>query len=446
MLGADQAFTIVELGPDGVVTWEVRRDHYGVPQAQHWPPVQVSLLLADDASFDERLRRIIGGSRVLFAEDPADEDHAELFYRLGSAYPNAPVISRSVPLEAVLRDVIAGDPVTEWYELVVLRRIPSGRLVLQGRPLIPAEAERGYSEKFKIRCEPSDPHGTVFAVVARRQERDFRLVSVKSVTIEPGVYNLTARLIRPNRVSFDELPGLHEEPRSWSDLVAAVPDTLDRGVSAHLICAVEVCGTAKRFEQRIRLVKWLIEHIENADTGLSVSLISYGQHSFDSRPEEPVTVLTWAESSNPALSALERLLERGPATSGYPRAAQLECVLTEVVRRLADHAPAPARRPVLVAVGSRPAFPPRVDPATGILPCPARHDWSSALRHLRHEHPGITFGAICDQGPASGVWAELRSGAFASGDVVDVRPFAAALDLSSEAQPVPFPLLETEGV
>jgi hypothetical protein len=439
-LRAEEAFTVAEFGAVGLTVWEVRRAGNGMPQAERWPAVTVASLLDGGAAVDRRLSQVVAsGVRLVFVSSSADERHAELFGRLHGASPGAPVFHSTVPLEEVLRDVIDNDPLTEWYELVVLRRTRSGRLVFQSHPLIPPGAERGYRQDLTVRCEPSDEHGTVFAVVAAEQA-GFRLVSVSSVSLDPGVYHLTAELLRPGEVGFAGLP---ERPRpdhrSWSELVAAVPERLDRRESAHLICAVEVCGTTEQFEERISRIEQLIEGAESADGRLAVSLICYGPHSFDRAVEEPASALAWAGTSDDALSALAGQRERGPVQAGYPYAAQLECALTEVARRLTGR----EGRPVLVTVGSRPPFPPRVDPRTQILPCPYRRDWRLALGRLRG-YPGATFGAIGDHDPDSGIWNQLCSTAFAREDAVDVRRFAAALGLSIDAvQYVPFPLVET---
>jgi hypothetical protein len=351
----------------------------------------------------------------------------------------APVFHSTIPPEEVLRDVIDNEPLTEWHELVVLRRTRSGRLVFQSCPLFPPGAQRGYRQDLTVRCEPSDEHGTVFAVVAA-ERAGFRLVSVSSASLDPGVYDLTAELLRPGEFGFGGLPGrLRPDHRSWAELVAAVPPSLDRREPAHLICAVEVCGTAGQFQERLSRIEQLIGQAGTADGRLAVSLVCYGPHSFDRGPEERASVLTWAGTSEDALSALAGRREQGAAAVGYPRAAQLECVLTEVAGRLTGR----EGRPVLVTVGSRPAFPPRVDSRTQILPCPYRRDWRLALGHLRR-HPGAAFGAIHDHDPDSGIWTQLGSAAFARADAVDMRRFAADLGLGSDAlQYVPFPLVET---
>lgn len=441
-LGAGEVLTIAEAGSAGIVIWDVHRDQNGTLQSQVWPIVRWS---DRGAASDVELRRVIPvgpAARLLFVrgslEDPCD---ARAFSRLCYVYPQAPVFHDATPLDEVLRAVIADDTLTQWYELVVLRRTRSGRLVLRGCQLFPPSAQRGDRRTVRIRCEPSDAGGTVFAVIAAEPVRHFRLVSVESASVPPGSYDLTAELIRPGLVRFRGLPTeLSADQRTWSELVSAIPARFDLPQPAHLICAVEVSGTADWVEERLSRIRQLIELA--AAPELSVSVISYGSHSFArTEPEEPATMLTWESTPDAALAAVEELGSRGPAPTGYPRAAQIECVLAAVGRRLTRH----PGRPVLVTAGSRPAFPHRTDPVSEILPCPARHDWRRELRRLR-EYPGIAFGAIHDSDPADQIWESLGREAIGHAYAMDIPRFAADLGLFSHAaQTVPFPLLEKTG-
>jgi hypothetical protein len=445
-LGAGEALALVELGADGIVSWEVHRDSSGTPRAWHWPAVPVSSLGRAGVRPEQlphTVARAGAESHLTLVVSSPDEPGSGPFGLLSSAHPDAPVLRGAGPLGTVLRDVIADDPLTCWYELVGLRPTKSGRLLFGTQPLIPPGARRGYRRKFVVRCERSDDHGTVFAVVSAEQGRRLHLLSVESATLAPGVYRLTAELRRPGLVGWLGLPakpGL--DHRRWSELVAAVPERLDRAGPAHLICAIEVSGSQGQVEDRISRVEQLIRGVDDVDGGLNISLISYGPHSFErGGPDSSPAVLTWATTSQHALSALSALRDRGPMRVGYPRAAQLECVLAEVADRLTG----PEGRVALVSVGARPAFPPRVDPRTEILPCPRRRDWRLALGRLRQQ-PGIAFGAIRDPGPNEAIWTELGREAFAPVDAVDIIGFATSLGLQSGTVPrVPFPLIETEG-
>jgi hypothetical protein len=78
---------------------------------------------------------------------------------------------------------------------------------MDGHALFPPGAQRGYSHQFTVRCELSDSRGTVFAVVTR-EARCFRIVSLKSGVIPPGVYEPNAVLLRPGQVVFEGLPAV----------------------------------------------------------------------------------------------------------------------------------------------------------------------------------------------------------------------------------------------
>jgi hypothetical protein len=454
-LDEHDALTIAELTTAGIVVWEARRNMTGTPRCRHWPAVPWSSVYNDDGILaEDALRRVIragSGARMVFVCSSLDGPYAtDALGWLRYAYPAAPAFQCTAPLDDLLRRAIADVPLTQRYELVVLRRARSGELVLTGCQLFSPGAQRGDRRSFTIRCEPSDENGTVFAVVTAEPEYRFQLVSLQSAKLTPDRYHLTAELRRPGLVRFHGLPaGLRTDYRSWPELVAAVPERLDPAEPAHLICVVEVSGASDQALERLERIGQLVGcAADDAKDRLAVSLISYGPHSVDrGGPEVPLKVWTWADSSDAALSALGQLRDRGPAELGYPRAAQLECVLTEVADRLTGR----EGRPFLVAVGSRPAFPKRVDPASEIIPCPRGRDWRRALHRLR-EHPGIAFGAIHDHGMEEEIWSQLSHDASTRVDAVDMQGFAADLGLLSltvelglrslTVQPVPFPLVD----
>ena len=168
LLDKGTIFSVVEFGADGITGWEVWQDKAGVPRARHWPCEPASDRTDPSVLYEHRLRPLTTGRRLLIIFDALHELYADAFEVLRAARPEAPVYYCTVPLASLLRDVIAEIPLTCWYELVVLRQTESRRLVLDSRQLFPPGAQRGYREQFRIRCEPSDEHGTVFAVVAVR--------------------------------------------------------------------------------------------------------------------------------------------------------------------------------------------------------------------------------------------------------------------------------------
>ena len=458
-LGEADSLTICEFSTAGIAIWDVRRDRRtGTPHYRCWPIVPWSSLYDDGLPSDLELSRIVraeADSPTVLVLSSFNGLHAPpAFDRICTTYPDLPAFRYAEPLDELLRYVIARDPLTRWYKLVALRRRRSGRLDLSTYQLFPPGAQRGTLRPFVIRCEPADENGTVFAVVAADMAAEpsgrFYLVSVESVKLSPGSYALTAELHGPGMIRFHGLPGsLRADRRSWSDLVAAVPTQLEfrsppqRSHPAHLICAVEVSGDSVVVASRLSRVEQLIQCVaDDVKEHLLVSLISYGPHSFDIGTADVPVALTWALTSSEALSKLDQLRDSGTVGIGYPRAAQIECVLTLLAERLDEQ----KGRPVVVTVGGRPAFPHQLDPLTEILPCPHRHNWRRALHRLR-ETPGIAFGAIQDHGQAAEeIWAGLGKEAFARLEVMDVMGFAANLGLlSSTVQYVPFPLIDAEG-
>jgi hypothetical protein len=346
-------------------------------------------------------------------------------------------------------------PPSLWYELVLLRRTPSGRLEFTAQQLFLPEARRGDSRLFTIRCEQSDDNGTVFAVAARDAVFEFQLVSMASAKVPPGTYCVTATLLRRGRVRFDGLPGrLREDRRDWLDVLSTVPRHADVYDSAHLIVAVEVCGSAVELETRIDRARQLIAGVGEGATGpLSFSLLTYGSHSYDRWiDDKPVTTLAWAETDPAILDrCLVQLNARGPAVSRYYRAAQVECMLAEVARRLGEWEALAAGRPALVTIGDRPAFPHAIDPVSEIIPCPARRDWRRYLRELSEKHAGMAFGAVHGAGdlpghPADEVWQHLGTDISVGADAFNARDFAVRLGVvPPAAHYLPFPLAIPEG-
>jgi hypothetical protein len=172
--------------------------------------------------------------------------------------------------------------------------------------------------------------------------------------------------------------------------------------------------------------------------------------------DEAVNVVAWAESNPGTLARrLRTLRARGPSRLQYPRAAQIECMLAEVTRRLQGPDAAAAGRPALVTIGDRPAFPHKIDRISEILPCPRRHDWRTFLRRLAEDHDGMAFGAIRDSpddpdGPfedaADDVWRLLGTDMSASLSAFDPHAFAVGLGLVPAAlQYLPFPLAIPDG-
>jgi hypothetical protein len=435
-----RVLTIAQFSREGLVRWELHRDEAGTPHAHHWQPEPWPGL---------ELTRIVrpeAGSSLTLVNNAAGHPDADAAFELMThTHGEAPAFRFAGALDELIRSVIKQDPLTQFYELVVLRRSLSGQLRLTGVQLFSPGARRGDRQSFTVRCAPADEGGTVLAVVAIESVDQVRLVSLESVSLTPGLYNLTAVLHRPGLVRFEGLPTKpREEHRSWLEVIAGVPGRFTLVHPAHLICAVEVSGSRQLVEDRIQRAAALIGHVAaEAEDRLKVSVLSYGAHGVRRvYPDEPATFLTQAEDDLAALAALNRMRERGGVEDGYPRAAQLECALALVAAQL-NGDDGQNGRPVLVTIGSRPAFPPRMDPSE-ILPCPAHTDWRRCLRQLGDRHPGIAFGAISERAPAEDIWVQLAHDAFARLDVFDVQMFANQLGLASEVCYIPFPLIGPE--
>ena len=464
-LTTGKALTIAEFAPGKVTVWNVRPDSSGTPRVHYWrnwdAPHDVGVLNEDELisfmqpedEFPMLLARTEPASDVL----PASLDADRAFDIARAAFPHARAFRSPAPVDDLLHEAIARVPLEKQYELVLLRRVRSGRLELTAQELFPLGARRGDTRALAVGCELGDENGTVFAVVARDAAFEFQLVSMASAKIPPGRYHVTATLLRPGAVRFDGLPvKLREDTRSWQDVLATVPERLDVPYPAHLIAAIETCGSTAEVEERIDRASQLINDVASGAEGpVRFSLLTYASHSYDQRTDKDLaTVLTWEDDDHDSLDRnLRWLRARGPAVSRYPRAASIECMLAEVARQLSEHK-APAARPVLVTIGSRPAFPLGIDPASGILPCPLRHDWRVILRQLSDDHAGMAFGAIRDgnpddaqQDPADEIWHFLGADAQAQLTAeFDVRRFAVDLGLvSSGLQYIPLPLALEEG-
>ena len=472
-LQSGKALTVVEFAAPAVIVWTIRPDRSGNPRVRSWRRDWYTLRtrgqldqgeLLDQIRPEDDTRVVLARSGPADRQDPADLDARDAdraFEAARHGYPHAPWFRSAPSVDDLLKEATAWVPLppSTWYELVQLRRSHSGRLELSAQQLFLPEARRGDTRPFTVRIEASDERGTVFAVIARDAAFSFELVSMESARIPPGTYDVTATLLRPGRVRFDGLPvKLRDDGRNWPDVVAAVPDRLDRIGPAHLIVAVEACGPADTFQVRVDRARQLIGEVRRgADGPVAFSVITYASHSHH-RPttDEPVTALAWAETETSPLDHELRSLEASaPAVSLYPRAAQVECMLDEVARWLHGPEAVMAGRPVMVTIGDKPPFPPRIDPVSGIIPCPRRLDWRAILSRLVAEHAGMAFGAVRgaedDDDPrgnqADEIWLRLGTDASATLATFDARRFAVDLGLlSATMQYLPLPLATPDGV
>jgi hypothetical protein len=436
----DDLFRIVEFGSGAVTIVTVSRDSSGTPQATV-APLPTSWI-DPEVFYAEGLapRLGAGGRLIIVASSALPDSRRDAEVRvLRARRAGADFYHCASPAASLLRQVVRDSPITRFYELVLLaEKRGTGRLVVEPYPLFAPGATRGDAETFGVRCVSGGPRGTVFAVVARDVER-YSEVSLRSVALPPGRYTVTAVLDRPGRVDFEidgQLLDLKPERRRLNDIVTATPWRVERLPPAHLVCLIETSGTTQVVMDRIDRLGDLIGIADTPDRDLRVSVVSYGPHSFDRREQEgPVCPHVWLADPATALMALSTLRAAPRAADEYSRAAQLECALTA----LAQHLDASAGRPVLVTAGSRPPHPPRADLGTRIIPCPQRQDWRPPVSQLA-ALPGITFGAFRDQNSRGDIWEHLGRNAMGAVSGTNTAAFAAALGLTGEAPPVPFPL------
>lgn len=442
----DQAeeLVVAEARVDSLVIWRIRRDKAGTPQAfyqaEPWADVTRDVLLAGT-----EFKRRVGDGDVPIAfcqplgEDSYSSERSQFLDWFRAAYPAAMLVETPTPVDHLMLEALASVPLGQQYELAVLRASQAGRLMLSAVPLFPPGASRGEKRRLFIHCDTGTAHGVSFAVIAR-DAKAYCLVSVESGQVPPGNYELTAVLVRPGRVRFDGLPAsLQPDQRSWPEIIATIPDRITRASdrSVHLICLVETYGPQQQVRRRTEQAADLVElALDESGHRLAVSLVGYGTHSFARNAHDgPVRILAWTAPPAQARQALVDLLDQSPAADGYPYAARLECALAEAAARVTGA----EGRPVLVAIGSHPPFPSRMDPATEILPCPSRNDWKRALVRLG-EQSGISLGAITDN-DGSEAWRFLGRDASAQPHDIDLWSFAAKLGLlRQDVVPVPFPL------
>jgi len=440
-LTGNARFTVAEFGAAGPTIWRVFRDENGTPRAEQ-PRVRASALEDPGAFYRDVDPAFIVRTAASLPDD---------LLRLLPEAPGVPVYECRGSLEDQLREAIRDSPLAEGYELAVLRQVPAGRpdagrLVLAGRQLFPPGVTQGHRAVVRVRCEPTDGDGTVFAVVTRDRRPDvppsaqaLRPVQVQSAVVPAGTYEVTAVLARPGRVRWQGLPApLGDFSGSWDSLRTRIPDRLATVEPVHLVCLVEVSGGADRLELRIDRLSQLIDEAEKGAGRLSVSVIGYGPHSVAwSVDEQPATVRAWAAPGVRAEQELRGLSGRTAEEREYRRAAQLECALEMVARHLSDA----GGRPVIVTAGGRPPHPAAMDPRTTIIPCPDRVSWK--WQQDRIASLGAAFGALCDSGARGEVWRSLgRDAAVTVDDPVDMQDFAARLGLLEAAQTVPFPFAD----
>lgn len=469
-LNAGETLVIAEFTTTRAIIRRVELDECGTPRirpdSRSWDSLR-RLGVVDETALENFIRPAETTLLVLActgprpAGQPAGGDADRALEIVRGTCPQARTVYCETSAGDLLDEAIDRMPLPSsvWYELVLLARTRTGRIEFTAEQLFLPEAQRGDTRTFTVRCEASDENGTVFAVAARNAAFEFQLISMQSARLSPGTYTVRATLLRRGRVRFDGLPVQpRDDTRHWLDIVATVPERLEVIGPTHLIVAVEACGTVADLKARVDRVTQLIgDVVTGADSSVRLSLLTYGAHVHERRTDdEPVMVLCWAETDPGRLSrCLDWLKGRQVARLGRSPGAQVECLLAEVAQLLREPDAAEAGRPVLVVVGGRSAFPPRIDGVRAFLPCPSRRDWRLLLDGLSRSNGGISFGVIRDgndedddlfrNGPSDEMWRMLGSSAYTRAGAFNPRPFAVRLGLVNRTvQYLPFPLAVPE--
>jgi hypothetical protein len=238
-------------------------------------------------------------------------------------------------------------------------------------------------------------------------------------------------------VRFIEPAGAVPDTRSWSDLQAAVPTSLNGIGACHVIWAVEVSGHPPAVAARLYRVEEFIKTIHSripAPGQLAVTIVAYGAHRAKGRGIDDRVITDWLSTPGDALNSLGRL---GAAKPSSNRTAQVEDALAEIDRRLRTSAIKRTTR--LVIVGDGFPFPTR---ATDAVPkCPKGHDWEVLLTSLASQIPQRV--AIRDRPPGLGAtaWRRLGGGTVNALDEVDGDALVRHLGLIVPTlNQMPFPL------
>lgn len=185
--------TLVEIAADGVTTFLLHRDDNGRPRGRSWSATWPGL--AGERGWDahpaETREAVLRTARaasstadvILVAASFADPRAEQALAWLRAAHPAAQVLRAEAPIAALIREVIADDPLTRSYELIVVLVDPdTSRPRLTSRQLFPLGSRPGARTRVALRCEAAGAHGTAFAVVTWQGPKP-RLLSVQSAPV-----------------------------------------------------------------------------------------------------------------------------------------------------------------------------------------------------------------------------------------------------------------------
>ncbi|WP_157430889.1 hypothetical protein [Actinomadura macra] len=482
--------TIVEAGESGIVVTVVDLDGFGLPRPRPRPAVPWTTLVPALAtgSLQELRFRLAGGlggvdqGRLWTELHRNLEDQVPLpdGYRLEfvCTAPGWPVPERAladlagfvngpgqnppeawtapdshdprwtpfrltgVDVAAAVDDAVAALPLRATLELVVAEVEPrSGKVLPAGAQLFAAGDEVGTERAVHLRCVHPHDEGTVLAVMTWRDDGP-RVLFTGVVRLPAGQHRIRAVLAGAGQVKFIEPGGVVPDRRSWSELMATLPDRLVPEVTElDVVCVIDLCGGG--FESRRRLASEFVRLAKRRfprPEQLRVAVIGYGRHDFRLGKERSgVLGGAWLA---PAAVALDTLAGLRSVRPDRVPGAPLEDALHLVAQGVAKIPP--RRRVVTLFFGDRPPHPSR-DDADGLLPCPGRIDWRKQLQRIE-QHPGLTSAVVLDSSESLGsAWRRLGRTALLRLDQADAGQLAAATHvIVPDSGRLVFPMLDTE--
>lgn len=469
--------TVVEIGATGIAVFEVRADRLGTLECQAARPsigwtesAQMLSATADELRFQlaggladvdrERLWATLApavAATVRASSDPVvfvctapgwavPERAAALL--LGEHEAAQFVRSEGALVPELLQELISGSALRQPYELVMAVVHPqTRRVMLKSRQLFPVGARIGDRTTFTVRCAPSDEYGTVFAVTTWHDRVPHHL-SVDSIRLRPGLHRVRAVLVGPGQVEFTEPRGVTADQRTWSELMDAIPAQLPAPIAAvDLICGIELGGgDSALVDERLKVIRRLLSDLSEEcpePDRVRVAVLGYGDHPFDARQDGNRIIFgAWLASLAEALDSVSKFRHLG---QGYPAAAALEDMLSQVVGRLGPtaSAPVPARRTVLLTIGGRPPHPPSAN-VRSILPCPRGLNWDQLLRKLER-YPDLSRIAVVDRLPTGNGTVWHRLGAHRMYELAQADPRQLGTDIGvlvPDVHRLPFPLMK----
>ncbi|QXJ21213.1 hypothetical protein AGRA3207_002045 [Actinomadura graeca] len=346
-----------------------------------------------------------------------------------------------VDVAAAVGDAVAALPLRAPLDLVVVEIESSGRILPIGTQLFAAGDEVGTESAVSLRCVHPHDDGTVLAVVTWRDDGP-RALFTGVVRLPAGRHRLRAVLAGAGQVKFVEPGGVEPERRSWSELMATLPDRLvPETTELDVICVIDRCGGG--FESRRRLATEFVKLVKRRfprPEQLGVAVVAYGRHDFRLEQEHAgVLEGAWLAPAASALDTLAGLRSVRPdRVLGAPVEEALGLV-AQGVRKI------PAkRRVVTLFFGDRPPHPPRDDP-DGVLPCPRGVDWRRELRRIER-HPRLTSAVVLDSSERlDAAWRRLGRTALLRLDQADAGRLAAATQVVvPDSGRLVFPMLDPE--